>query len=432
MNLKRLIKLSPKHLLVAGTAWISRLISLIINIYTIRILTTQLGSESYAVFVLLSGLMPWFALFDMGIGVSAQNFISENRSSGNNYKEYIMASAILALVLFLLFAIILLLFSTIFSSIYLIKFTLLSDNRKVLCIILSGLIFLGTSLGGIGYKIWFAEQKGYWANLMPAIAACCTLFFIWFLNCFESNHRLFLAIVIVYGPSALISIFTFVYIVKKNFVKINFEKKLYKSIISRGFKFFGLSLMAAFAMNSDYYFVSQFLSIEETIIYSILSKIFVTALSVYSALLTAFWPVCSELLFKNKWVEVKKYVFRYQLFGAMIILGAVALLLLYKEYIINFFVPSSDFNISNKSILIFGFYYLIRIWTDMFSTVFSSINKLTLFYAWVPMQILISLSLQMILSKYFGMDGLIGGIIISLLATTVWVLPYQFTKESRR
>jgi len=86
-------------------------------------------------------------------------------------------------------------------------------------------------------------------------------------------------------------------------------------------------------------------------------------------------------------------------------------------------------------IIIFGFYYLIRIWTDTYAMVLQSVSILKPFWILVPIQALISLFGQIYFVRMYRLNGILYGLILSFLLTVSWGLPYYaikyiFKKES--
>jgi len=79
----------------------------------------------------------------------------------------------------------------------------------------------------------------------------------------------------------------------------------------------------------------------------------------------------------------------------------------------------------------FGVYFLLRVWTDAFGTILMSRNRLRVFYLFVPVQAVVSAVAQFFFSRRFGVYGILAGLIISFLCTSVWVLPLEYLKLCR-
>ncbi|EHQ6789127.1 transporter, partial [Salmonella enterica subsp. enterica serovar Enteritidis] len=126
MRKLRLVRI-PRHLIIAASSWLSKIIIAGVQLVSVKFLLEILGEESYAVFTLLTGLLVWFSIADIGIGSSLQNYISELKADRISYDAYIKAA------IHILFASLIILSSTLFflsdklSSLYLTSF---SDELK--------------------------------------------------------------------------------------------------------------------------------------------------------------------------------------------------------------------------------------------------------------------------------------------------------------
>ena len=74
-------------------------------------------------------------------------------------------------------------------------------------------------------------------------------------------------------------------------------------------------------------------------------------------------------------------------------------------------------------ILLLGLYQMVRVWSDTFAMVLQSMNALSHFWLWMPVQALLSIALQWLLAPAYGVYGVVFGLIVSFALTMVWVLP---------
>ncbi|EAM5567772.1 transporter, partial [Salmonella enterica] len=88
MRKLRLVRI-PRHLIIAASSWLSKIIIAGVQLVSVKFLLEILGEESYAVFTLLTGLLVWFSIADVGIGSSLQNYISELKADRKSYDAYI-------------------------------------------------------------------------------------------------------------------------------------------------------------------------------------------------------------------------------------------------------------------------------------------------------------------------------------------------------
>ncbi len=146
----------------------------------------------------------------MGLGSSLQNFISERRAHQESYAPLVRTTGLLALLLMVIGASIVFVLAQYAAPIVLRRFPSLPDVDKVRTFFASGLLCLTFGLGGISYKVWYAEQRGYLANLMPAMAAAISLGWVATIAGSGSPDRLFWCLVAMLLPQAALPLVVFV------------------------------------------------------------------------------------------------------------------------------------------------------------------------------------------------------------------------------
>ena len=121
----------PNHIKVAISAWISRIGIAIVQIFTIRMLTSYLGEEKYAVYVILYSLLAWCNLSECGVGFSLQNYISESRAAQKDYSVYLKTAFQIIVILFITFLSIAFSFSSYLQNFLLSNYLHISEVKNV-------------------------------------------------------------------------------------------------------------------------------------------------------------------------------------------------------------------------------------------------------------------------------------------------------------
>lgn len=421
----------PQHLIVAGSAWLSRIVFAFVQLASIQILIDSLGLESYAIFVLLTGLVGWFMLADFGMGASLQNFISESRAKNQSYDDLIVASGVMALLLSGM-TIIALYFMSPYLSILLLKnFTTLSDEQKANLFFLNGSLSIGIGVGGVIYRVWYAEQKGYLSNIIPAIASIIGLVSLLLVRKAPVESRLFLSVMVFLAPTAILPLAALV----AQQIRRGFNcsaarlSEMAGQIMKRGFHFWTFSIMSAGVLQIDYIVMSQFLSPHDIAAYFIATKIFGLAFFVYSAVLFALWPIFSEAIAKSEWSIVTQYLKKYLLLGIAFILVCTVLLIWLMPVAVGILAKQEGIVIPVGLILLLGLYQMTRVWTDTFAMVLQSMSDLKPFWIYVPFQVILSIGLQWVLAPEYGLYGIVCGLIASFVLTVIWALPLAVRKH---
>ena len=165
-----LIENLPNHLKVTISAWCARGIIAFTNLIAIRFLLPYLGTESYAVYLVLLSFTSWCALTDFGIGTALQNYISEFRVKKIDYQPYINS----AFQIIILFAAIALILSFVLCQpiqTFILKKYIPLLNLQTINVVLASLILLIlVGIVNISTKIYYALHKGTIPNILTSVA----------------------------------------------------------------------------------------------------------------------------------------------------------------------------------------------------------------------------------------------------------------------
>jgi len=433
-KLAEFYKETPIHLKVASVAWVTRIITAVIQVFSVRILISYLGTELYAGFAILTSLAGWFALAEFGLGSTLQNYVSEYRVK-NKEIEYLYNTAVPGVFLLFIISIVFLLIISIPLQLFLFKnlsSSLLSQPFYITGMI--GFFYILTALGGIAYRVYYGEQRGHLSNIYPAIGSIISFFLLIVIDVFNIYERsLALALIVFILPTALTALYAFydVFFRNKNIYLSKFEFQTAKEIFSTAYKFAGFAFMSASVLQIDYIVMSRVLVTNDITIYNIISKVFFLIYFVYTAVLMALWPTCSELLGKNKIIEVNTLIKKHLFFGILIVSAGTISFIFTNRLISDILSSGQIFELPLCTIILFGIYYAFRAWSDTYAIILQSMSKIKIFWLYVPFQGLISFIAQYSLGSRLGLNGILIGISISFLATSVWILPLTYYKIIR-
>lgn len=423
------------HFWVALSAWLSRIFSAVAQFVLVRLLLDSIGLDEYAAFAVVTGLAAWFTLADLGIGVSVQNRISEARALKLDSDGIVLLGRVAAIIL-MLCSIPLAYIASPWASNF-----LLSSFKTIPTPTLKYLFFIGASgflvagISGIVYKIWYAEQRGYLANLIPAGSAFLGLGGVWGATHFPLEQRLLLGTAAFVLPTAILPLGILVYqISKSKFIFLNSITAFQVREVARhAFGFWIFAVMATVTLQIDYVVIPRFLSTSDIAVYTILAKIFGLAFFIYNAMLMALWPVLAEMQMRKEWEAMRKYLRRYILVGIFGVFLFTLCVSLTMPFIFDNLAPGQGLYAPVSLIIFFGVYFAMRVWCDSYGTTLQSMSLMKPFWILVPLQAIICVTLQWILAPRFGLYGVLTGLFLSFLFTVAWGLPYairRYTKTS--
>lgn len=428
---RRFLPQIPSYVWVAASAWGSRVVSASVQLVSIRFLLQSLGTDAYSSFVLLGGLLAWATLADMGIGYSLQNYVSERGAEKQESATFVTSAILLILPLLVVALGLLYIFAPTLSAAYLSGSSYLSGSEKTIAFGVILAIFFVTTFGGIAYKVWFAVRLGWLANLVPACGALLGLLNIAIFDLSTFAFPLLAALLLFYAPPAILAALS-LYIIWRRPQKKMRRGRMRESILllKRGRGFWLFAIVATFVLQADYLVMSQRLSASDIVLYSLMLKCFGLASFVYTALLQALWPVCVELRVQQKWSELRRLAKRYIAYAVAGMLCFTALFLVFDNQIMR--VLSVSTKLPTITCLLFGLYFVIRAWTDTYSMLLQSMNLVAPLWRMVLVQAVLSAGLQWLLSGWYGMNGMLVGLIASFLLTVAVGVPMTFYANLKR
>lgn len=419
-------------MIVAFSAWTSRIITAVVQLVSVRILIESLGADQYAAFALLTGLMGWYMLTDMGIGISLQNYISEQRAKEQPFEIYLTVTAVTAVALLTLTLLLLYFVSSYLAPVFLRHFSFINEQEKTQYFFVVGALSIISSIYSIAYKIWYAQLRGYLSNIVPAFASIITLIGIWAVANSEVSQKFYWSLVSFIAPAAVIALISFLTQVSSiSLKKWQFNYLILGKIMKRAGYFWLFSVMAACVLQIDYIVMSQFVLPREIVVYNIATKVYSLVFFVYNAVLLAFWPVCTEMIWRSEWQKINIQLKRYLTIGIAFMSLSILLIALLMPVIVRLISPKAPIYVPLSFVFLLGAYQLIRIWTDTFAMVLQSMSEMRPFWLWVPVQAVLSGLLQWYLAPQFGIYGIVLGLIGSYAFTVMWALPYSVVRQSQ-
>lgn len=414
----------PQIWLVAGGGWIGRGLQVVAQLAAVRILTDSLGTAGYGVFAVLGSLAGWFLLSDFSIAISLQNHISERRATDQDAEDIIYTATILSAAAAGITALVMLLLGPWLSRLLLDEFSFLTAAQRTLAFYAMALPGIGTALGGVVYKIWFAQHRGYLSNLMPAAGTLLGTLAVWLVALGDTQPRLAWSVLLYYAPLAVLPIVALIRTAHRT-RRHRFRTDLARPLLHRASRFWVFGLLAAGVLQVDYIIMAQVLPPRDIVVYNIASKLFLLVFFVYNALLLALWPVCSEAIAQGQWPRVFVMIRRYLMIGTAFTLASGVGIALFNGWIVRIIAPSLATPLPLVIVMLLTIYIMVRVWTDTFAMILQSMNDLSIFWIVVPIQSLLSIGLQTLGARWFGLPGMIVGLTLCFVLTVAWVLPLR-------
>lgn len=405
-----------KHHTITLIGWSAKIISILFALVNTRLLLNIIGIEGFALYAILSSLAGWIALFNFGIPNAIQNIIAKYRVD-NNVRNELNANIFFVIILLSIISIPPLYgISLIVYKYLLVDYTRLIDMFSIFVILY---LFLLLGLSQIFYKILFAEHKGIYPNIYPAIISIvgtCLLLFLMYLQIKN------ISLILILFFMSYIFIFILSLYQSIGLIKPVFNKKLLLALYNASKHFFIFALLASCTLGFDYIIMSRLLSSIEITQYNLIMKFYNLIIVLYATLLATSWSISAEAFHKKDKSTIVSLVKKNIIIGSLLTILISAIVILFKNDLF-LLLSGKELNILYSTLFLATVYTLIRIWTDTFASILSSINEVKLMIFILPVQATISLVGQYFFAKYLYLNGIFLGLIISFIFTVAIILP---------
>ncbi len=423
---------SSRYLLVAGSAWASRIMLALLQVASIRLLTMGLGQSAYAVYALLLGLAAWFTLADFGISAALQNLVAESRARGIDYTATFAAWSVIAMAGGALLALAAWLLSPWLAAMLMADFPGVSTEARVDATRVMAVASIALASASLIFKVWYGEQRGYLAHLCQlaggALAYLCSA---WVVN-HVVEHRLEWCLFAWCGINALLPMAFLLWRVKgARLPPRGASTPAMRDVARQALGFWGYGLMAALVLQLDYVLVARVLGAADLVSYSIHARVFALGFFVYTSVLGALWPGLTERAALGRGREMMTSALRHLGAGLAFIALFTAFVALFDDRLLAIIAPTVSAAGTVSFIVAMGGYYLVRVWSDTFAVVLQSMGQLRPFYVMVPAQAVVSIAAQLAGLRWLGLPGIPLGMGLSFLLTVAWAAPMLASRRSR-
>lgn len=296
--------------LTALTAAISKVLSAIIPLITVRITLEYLGVELYGLWSAVISFFALFAFADLGLGNGLQTLLSQAcGSEDTRLQEKIVFNSYAILTIVATFLIIAFIVVNPFINWVDIINAENTDVRGhvvavVIAIVIPKLISIPLSLI---QRVQLAYQEGYNSNIWQCIASLLSLVVIFTIYYCNSGQLMMI------WASSLIPVLIFIlnsavyyYHKKHKFFNLNYlDSNIIKSLLKNGSQFFVLSILTTAGLAIDTFIVAHVSNLDSAAPFSILNRAAIMISMIVGMLCTPLWSANGEALARGEkeWVE---------------------------------------------------------------------------------------------------------------------------------
>lgn len=408
-----------------------QLSNIIISLLLVRLCLGVLGTQEYAIWITVVGIVEWFNFLDIGLGHGLRNKYAETKAKGQfeELKGYVSSTFYILLIVSGL------LFVVFYCASHFINWASILNASKQLnsaihvLIVTLVAIFCLRFVFNIINILLTADQKPAIPALIAASGNLLSLILVFIAIHLKYATLVSLGIIISFSQFVPILGAFVIFFSKKYrdiFPRLSYFKKTYlKGVMNLGLQFFLIQLTALLTLQSNNLIISQVAGLEEVTNYNIAFKYLSVIFTFYMTLLTPLWSATTEAYARRdmEWIRnsIKKL---NKIWFALIFVGITMILassLVYKIWLNKVVTP--DFLLLSLILL----YFLLLIKSNLYRTVMNGVGKIRLQFFITSIQAVLHIPLAVFLGNAFGVYGVVAVMTLWVLINCIWE-PIQYAK----
>ena len=410
--------------------------SIIIGFLLVPITLHYVDKQQYGIWLTLSSVIAWFALFDVGLGHGLRNKLSEALARNDLHEARSLVSSTYAII-------------TSIASVLLILFLIVNPfiNWSTILNVPSGSIenlslvalvtfsfFCTTFVLQLLHPVFLAHQSPSHVGLLNLISNFISLIIIIALTKLTTGSLLYLALAVGLSPVVVLSLAS-LYLYHTRYRSISpsirhIDTRYFYQLSSLGFKFFLIGITGLIIFSTDNLIIVQLFGPDEVPAYQVAFKYFGLITSVFTIIGVPFWSAYTEAQVNNdlNWI-LKTNKKLQKLWLALLVVALVMLAV--SSWFYSIWVP--EIEVAFTLSLMMCLYVLALAWGNIFVMYINGVGKVKLQIITSIAGAIINIPLSYLLAKslHLGTAGII-------LASTICIgfgpilAPIQFRKLTRR
>lgn len=395
-------------------------VGILISLLYVPITLEYLNATRYGIWMTLTSIVAWMAIFDVGLGNGLRNKLAEALAIGDkiNAKKYVStAYAMLTLIvvfilLFFLIANYWINWSVVFNA-----DTVYADELKklvVIVVVLFGLKFVLNTITIIAT----ADQKPAYGSVFEVIGSGLGLVMIYILTITNNSSLILFGWAAMLTPVVVYFVATILFFKNKySYLRPSFksiEFKLAKDLTGLGLQFFVIQIAVLVIFQTSNLLISQLFSPADVTPYNIVFKYFSVLIMVWGIVMMPLWSAFTQAKTVNDidWMNntIKK-LNKLMVFTVIILI----IMALSAPFVILFWT-SGKVVVSQQMIWIFAIYTLISVWNNIYAFFLNGISVIKVQIYTSIVAALINIPLAIFFVKYLNMgsEGVVLAMAISL------------------
>lgn len=400
-------------------------VTMCISFLYVPLLLNTLKTTEYAIWLTLTSLVAWVAMFDVGLGNGLRNKLSEALASGDEKRSRELVSTAYGCIL--CFVIIL---SVIFASFYnyvpwseVLNAGNTVEHLNCLVLIVFVAFCIQFALGLIN-SVLFALQMPAVSSLLLAIGQLLSFLITLFLTkvC-HINSLLFLGTVISIVPPFVLLISTIVlFKIKYNYISpsiLFFRKELVKDIFSIGLIFFILQMITIALYQTNNLIITHVVDSAAVVRYNVAYKYMHILSMLFTIIVTPIWSATTEAyaLGDMEWIKrINAKLIRM----AWIFLFAGIVMVMFSKFIYRIWLHDDSLSISYVTTSLLLIQAIFFIFYNCYGYILNGIGKLRIQLIFTSFLAIIYVPGAIVLGKLWGLEGILVAFAMNAVFNVIW------------
>lgn len=380
--------------------------SIVLQFALIPLTINYIKPDVYGVWLTLTSLVGWVAMFDIGIANGLKNKLSESLAVNDFEKAKVYVSTtyvIIAIIAFLLTTLYFIFYRWIdWQVVFNSNFIPEPELQKVVSIV--SLFFLLKFITDIINVVAASFQMVSVSSVLLFISNLGLTISVWILTKTTNGNLIPLAFCLSGIPFLIALVANFYFfkvqfkVVKPSFKYVDF--KYSKSIMSLGSQFFILQIIGLIIFQTDNILIAQFFSPAEVTNFNIAYKYYSVITILFTILLTPYWTAFTEAYHKNDFIWIKLSIKKLRIYWGLSIVILFVMLFM-ANYIIKLWIGDAV-KISFSLSLSICAYIAVSNWNAIFANFSNGVGKLRVQISYAIIMGIVNIPLCFVLVKKFN------------------------------
>lgn len=390
-------------------------LSLLISLAYVPLLLHSLNSVNYGIWLTLTSIVGWVAMFDVGLGHGLRNRLSEALACGNVYlgKQYVSTAYVGICLAIIFFLLIFLFVSNCFLSWNnILKVPTSSDSELTLLVHIVFVSFGANFVLGLINSILYALQLPAFSTLLTLLGQLFSFLFVYILTSFfKITSLLILGTTISIVPVIVLFVATIIVFSREKYKNLApsircFQISKLRDILSLGIKFFIIQIITLVLYQTNNLLILHIIGNEAVVEYNIAFKYMNMLVMGYTIIVTPLWSATTEAYTKGDLQWIMQAVRKLQRISLIIIIvGGIMLLL--SNYIYRIWIGVNAIDIKFSTTFMLYIYLIFKVLYSNYGYILNGIGKLNLQIVMTAILAVTYIPLVYILGTWFGLTGVL-------------------------